>query len=190
MGKVLYGIRNVYVAKLTEADDGTISYGSPFKVEGATGFSPEPQGDTTVFYADDKIYFRRDKNNGYEGELTLAVTPEQFLTDILGRTKDSNDVIIETADDTFSRFALLFEGEGDPTNRRYVYWDCTTTRPSREHATTEDSIEVGTDSLTITIAPRSTDNSVGGYIEKNDDNTAIYNNWFNQVYEKNQVASV
>lgn len=190
MGKVLYGIRNVYVAKLTEANDGTITYGVPFEVAGATGFSPEPQGDTTIFYADDKIYFRRDKNNGYEGELTLAVTPQDFLTQILGRTVDSNGAVIENADDKFARFALLFEGEGDPTNRRYIYWDCTTTRPSREHATTEDSIEVGTDSLTITIAPRSSDNAVGGYIEKTELNTAIYNSWFNHVYEKNEVASV
>lgn len=190
MGKVLYGIRNVYVAKLNEDENGNITYETPFAVAGATGFSPEPQGDTTVFYADDKIYFRKDKNNGYEGELTLAVTPQEFLTQILGRTVDSNGAVIETADDTFSRFALLFEGEGDPTNRRYVYWDCTTTRPSREHATTEDSIEVGTDSLTITIAPRSSDNAVGGYIEKTEVNTAIYNSWFSQVYEKNQIASV
>ena len=47
MGKVLYGIRKVYVAKLTE-ENGAITYGTPFAVEGATGFSPEPQGDTTI----------------------------------------------------------------------------------------------------------------------------------------------
>lgn len=187
MGKVLYGIRSVYVAKLTEDENGNVTYGTPFAVQGATGFSPEPQGDASIFYADDKIYFRRDKNNGYEGELTLAVTPEEFLLQILGRIKDTNGVVIESADDTFSRFALLFEGEGDPTNRRYVYWDCTATRPSREHTTTEDSIEVGTDSLTITISPRSSDNAVGGYIEPTEENTAIYNAWFTSVYEKNQV---
>lgn len=187
MGKVLYGIRNVYVAKLTETN-GTITYDTPFAVKGATGFSPEPQGDTTVFYADDMIYFRKDKNNGYEGELTLAVTPDEFLTQILGRAVDNNGALIETADDTFSRFALMFEAEGDPKNRRFVYWDCTASRPTRENATTEDSIEVGTDSLTITIAPRSTDNRIGAYIELTDDNTAVYNAWFTSVYEKNGAS--
>lgn len=182
MGKVLYGIRKVYVAKLTE-ENGAITYGTPFAVEGATGFSPEPQGDTTIFYADDKIYFRKEQNNGYEGELTLAVTPEDFLTQIMGRTKDSNDVVVENSDDRTARFALMFEGEGDPKNRRFVYWDCSATRPSREFSTTEDSIEVGTESMTITIAPRSTDNAVGGYVELTDDNAAVYNGWFNAVYE-------
>lgn len=182
MGKVLYGIRKVYVAKLTE-NNGAITYGTPFAVEGATGFSPEPQGDTSIFYADDKIYFRKEQNNGYEGELTLAVTPEDFLTQILGRQKDSNDVVIETSDDRTARFALMFEAEGDPKNRRFVYWDCSATRPSREFSTTEDSIEVGTESITITIAPRSTDNAVGGYCELTDDNASVYNGWFSAVYE-------
>ena len=190
MGKVLYGIRKVYVAKLNVGENGAITYGSPFAVEGATGFSPEPQGDTTIFYADDMIYFRKDKNNGYEGELTLAVTPNEFLQQILGRTIDSNGAVVENADDTASRFALMFEAEGDPKNRRFVYWDCTASRPSREHATTEDSIEVGTDSITITIAPRSTDNAVGCYMELNETNTALYNSWFTSVYEKNATASV
>lgn len=182
MGKVLYGIRKVYVAKLTE-NQGSITYDTPFAVEGATGFSPEPQGETSTFYADDKIYYRREQNNGYEGELTLAVTPDTFLTDILGRTVDSNGAVVENGNDKTARFALMFEAEGDPKNRRYVYWDCTATRPNREHATTEDSLEVGTESLTISIAPRSTDNAIGAFMELNEDNTSVYNSWFTQVYE-------
>lgn len=182
MGKVLYGIRKVYVAKLTE-NNGAITYDTPFAVEGAVGFSPEPQGETSTFYADDKIYYRKDQNNGYEGDLELAVTPDDFLTQILGRTVDSNGAVVETAEDKAERFALMFEAEGDPKNRRFVYWDCTATRPSREHSTTEDSLEVGTESLTITIAPRSTDNAIGAYIELNDDNTTTYNSWFTTVYQ-------
>lgn len=182
MGKVLYGIRKVHVAVLTE-NDGVITYATPFAVEGAVGFSPEPQGDTATFYADDKIYFRKEQNNGYEGDLELAVTPDTFLTSILGRTVDSNGAIIENSNDKPARFALMFEAEGDPKNRRFVYWDCTATRPSREHSTTEDSLDVGTETLTITIAPRSTDNAVGAYLEPTDENTAIYNAWFNQVYQ-------
>lgn len=182
MGKVLYGIRKVYVAKLTE-EEGVITYGTPFAVEGATGFSPEPQGDEVTFYADDKIYFRKENNNGYQGDLTLAVTPEAFLTEILGRMKDSNDVVIEASDAKSVRFALMFEAEGDPKNRRYVFWDCTAGRPNREFATTEDSIEVGTESVQITIVPRSTDNAIGGYVEKTDDNAEVYDGWFSEVYE-------
>lgn len=182
MGKVLYGIRKVYASLLTESD-GVITYGTPFALEGATGFSPEPQGEKVTFYADNKIYFRKDVNNGYEGELTLAVLPEDFLTQIMGRTVDSNGAVVENSDDSQARFALMFEAEGDPKNRRYVYWDCTASRPTREHSTTEESLEVGTESITITIAPRSTDNAVGAYMELTDDNASSYNAWFTTVYE-------
>lgn len=188
MGNVLYGIKNVHIAKITEASDGTISYGTPFALEGAVNFSPEPQGENTIFYADNKIYFRKDQNNGYEGELEIAKINDTFMTEILGRVKDSNGLVVESNNDTQSRFALMFEGDGDPTNRRYVYYDCTATRPTREFATTEDTIEVGTETITITIAPRSTDGAVGGYIEPNETNTAVYNAFFNGVLEK--TASV
>lgn len=183
MGNVLYGIKNVHIAKITETE-GVITYGTPFALEGAVNFSPEPQGENTIFYADNKIYFRKDQNNGYEGELEIAKVNDTFMTEILGRVKDSNGLVVESNTDTQSRFALLFEGEGDPTNRRYVYYDCTATRPTREFSTTEDTIEVGTETLTITIAPRSTDGAVGGYIEPNSTNTAVYNAFFESVLEK------
>lgn len=189
MNKVLYGIKNVHVAKLTETD-GVITYGTPFAVPGATGFAPDPQGEKYIFYADNKIYFRKTSNQGYEGDLVIAMTPEQFLTEILGRIKDNNGAVIENADDQDSRFALMFEADGDEKNRRFVYWDCTASRPSREHNTTEESVEAGTESLPITIAPRSTDNAVGCYLEPTEENQAIYNAFFTKVYEKNATASV
>ena len=181
--KVLYGIRNVHVAKLTEASDGTITYGTPIAIPGAVGFSPEPQGETTTFYADDMAYYIAQSNSGYQGDLELAITPEEFLTTILGQTADANGALIENADDRAARFALMFEGEGDSTGRRWVYYDCTATRPNREHSTTEESIEVGTETMTITIKPRSTDRAIKAVMEKTPENESVYNEFFSAVYE-------
>lgn len=182
MRKVLYGIKNVYYAKLTE-NNGAITYETPKKLEGATGFSPSPQGEKATFYADDHIYYSKNLNNGYEGDLTLAYVSDDFLKDILGRKVDSNGAIVENKGDKMERFALLFEAEGDPKNRRFVYWDCTTTRPNREFSTTEESLNVGTESITITVAPRSTDDSIGAFLEKSATNETAYNGWFTAVYE-------
>ena len=97
--KVFYGMKEVHVAVLTEASDGTITYGTPFAVKGAVSFSPEPQGDSSIFYADNIAYHIAQANNGYEGDLVLAITPNDFLKQILGQTEDENGAIVESAND-------------------------------------------------------------------------------------------
>lgn len=189
MNKVLYGIKNVHIAKLTEVD-GVITYGQPFALPGATGFSPDPQGEESKFYADNIIYFRKNSNQGYQGDLVIAMLNEEFETEIFGRTKDINGAIIENANDKESRFALMFEADGDEKQRRFVYWDCTASRPSRDHNTKQESIEPGTDTLPITIAPRTTDSAIGTYLEPTEENKAVYDTFFTQVYEKDATASV
>ena len=84
----------------------------------------------------------------------------------------------------------MFEADGDDRQRRYVYWDCSASRPSREHNTKEESLEPGTDSLPITIAPRSTDSAIGTYLEPTEENKAIYNKFFDKVYEKDATAEI
>jgi len=188
--KVLYGIEQCYVAKITVNNDGSITYGTPFAVPGAVGLNFDPEGEETPFYADNIKYFIANSNQGYTGDLELAMTTEKFLTDILGRTIDSNGAVFEASDDTQARFALMFQGQGDKTARRWVFFDCTATRPSRENNTKEDTIEVGTETMSITMSPRPTDKAVMAYIEPNEDNMAVYNNFFNAVYTKNATASV
>lgn len=187
--KVLYGIEKCHIAKITEAD-GEITYGTPFKMPGAVGLNFDPEGEETPFFADNVKYFIASSNQGYSGDLEIAMTPEQFLTEILGREKDTNGAIFENADDKTARFALMFEGQGDNKARRWVFFDCTATRPSRENKTKEESVEVGTETISITMSPRSTDKAVMAYIEPNETNQDVYDAFFNKVYEKNAQASV
>ena len=187
--KVLYGIEKCHIAKITE-QNGEITYGTPFPMPGAVGLSFDPEGEETPFYADNVKYFIASSNQGYSGDLEIAMTPEQFLTEILGRTKDTNGAIFENADDKTARFALMFEGKGDKLARRWVFFDCTATRPSRENNTQEESIEPGTETISITMSPRTTDKAVMAYIEPNETNQDIYDEFFDAVYEKNATASV
>ena len=187
--KVLYGIEQCYVAKITETD-GEITYGTPFAMPGAVGLNFDPEGEETPFYADNVKYFIASSNQGYTGDLEIAMTPEQFLKEILGRTADTNGAIFENADDKTARFALMFQGQGDQKNRRWVFFDCTATRPSRENNTKEESIEVGTETMTITMSPRSTDKAVMAYIEPSETNQDVYDEFFTKVYKKDATAGV
>ncbi len=187
--KVKFGLSNVHIAKITEAE-GNITYGTPFAMPGAVGLNADPEGDTTTFYADNIKYYIATSNQGYSGDLELAIAPEQFLTEILGQIKDKNGALFENADDVTARFALMGEIEGDAKKRRFVYFDCTATRPKTENKTKEESTDPQTDTISITMSPRSTDKAIKAVIEPSNENKAVYDTFFQKVYEKDATAEI
>lgn len=187
--KVKFGLSNVHVAKITETD-GEISYGTPFKIPGAVSLTADPEGETTKFYADNIVYYISTTNQGYSGDLEVAMLIKEFFKQILGQQEDSNGALFENADDVNARFALMGEIEGDVKKRRFCYFDCTATRPSAEMNTKEENTDPKTDKISITMAPRSSDRAVKVVIEPTAENKAVYETFYTKVYEKNATASV
>ena len=167
--KVKFGLSNVHIAKITE-ENGEITYGTPFAMPGAVSLTADPEGDTTPFYADNIKYYIAVANNGYTGDLEIAITPQEFLTQILGQQTDANGALFESSNDVNARFALMGEIDGDQKKRRFVYFDCTAARPSAEMNTIEESKEPQTDTVSITMAARSTDNAIKAVIEPTEEN--------------------
>ena len=93
--KVKYNLKNVHAAKLTVGEQGAFTYAAPRTIPGAVSISLDAEGDTSPFYADGIVYFRSNTNNGYSGDLEIALIPEWFRTDILLEEKDSNGVLVE-----------------------------------------------------------------------------------------------
>ena len=178
--KVKFNIRNVHYAKLTIADDGTYSFGNPVAMPGAVSLSLDPNGEPSIFYADGYAYYTISNNQGYEGDLELALVPESFRTDILKESLDKNKVLVEDATTATEKFALLFEFDGDVKKIRHVLYNCTASRPTIESATKEDEIEVKTETLSITASPLQ-DGLVKARTSDTTTTTA-YNNWYQSVY--------
>lgn len=182
--KVKYNLKNVHAAKLTESVvDGAVkyTYAAPQAILGAVSISLNAEGDSSPFYADGIVYFRSVANNGYSGELEIALIPEWFRTDILQETLDSNGVLVEKSDQAESvKFALLFEFDGDVRAIRHVMYNCTASRPSIESETKEDTIEPGTEKLSLTADPRE-----DGLVKSRTGDTTsaeTYQNWYKSVY--------
>ena len=179
--KVKYNLKNVHAAKLTKTEDGKYTYATPQPIPGAVSISLDAEGDSSPFYADGIVYFRSTANNGYSGDLEIALIPEWFRTDILKETLDKNGVLIESSKITeMEKFALLFEFDGDVRCIRHVLYNCTASRPSIESETKEDTIEPGTEKLSLTADPRED----GLVKSRTGDSTseATYNDWYKQVY--------
>lgn len=188
--KVKYGLSNVHIAKMVVGEDGTITYGVPFKILGAVSLSLDAEGDSEPFYADNMKFWESFANNGYSGDLEVAKLPEQFETEILGQKKDKNGAIIENINDTISPFAFMFQIEGDQTGTRFCYYNTTVSRPSTEANTTEDTKTPNTDTLSITTSARSDTGDVRVKLPYSDAIKDIYDKFFDKVYEKSEIPSI
>ena len=178
--KIKYGIKNVYAAIQT-ISSGEYSYATPVAIPGAVSLSLEAEGEDSPFYADDIVYFMSRGNNGYSGDLELALIPEWLRVNILGETADTNGVLAEYADGgEATKFALLFEFAGDVNVVRHVMYNCSASRPAVGSQTKEETIEPQTESLTITCTPR-TDGLVKAKTGDSTD-TTTYEGWYSAVY--------
>ena len=189
--KIKYNLKNVHAAVLTETTTSTgttYSYDTPEPIPGAVSISLDAEGESSPFYADGIVYFRSATNNGYKGELELALIPEWFRTDILQETVDNKGVLLEHSNIAESvKFALLFEFDGDVKCIRHVLYCCSAARPSIESETKEDNIEPGTEKLSITADPRS-DGLVKARTGDTTDATT-YAGWYSAVYASTGTSS-
>lgn len=183
MNKVKFGLCNVHIAKITLGENNTYTYGTPFALPGAINLSLATAGEQADLHADNVLYFSDSANNGYEGDLELAMVTDEFREQILGETVDANGAYIESANDTISPFAIGFQINGDSQNRRFWYYNATVSRPDNNSKTTETSKEPSTDTLSIKTMPRLSDNKVRVFMTKSDTNTTAYNAFFESVYE-------
>ncbi len=182
--KVKYNLKNVHAAKLTETvTEGvtSYSYATPQAIPGAVSITLDAEGDSSPFYADGIVYFRSYANNGYSGDLEIALIPEWFRTEILKEVLDTNGILVEKADNAESvKFALLFEFDGDERAIRHVMYNCSASRPSIESSTKEETIEPGTETLPLTADPRE-----DGLVKSRIGDTtakATYDGWYQSVY--------
>ena len=178
--KVKFGIKNVHVFPIVSITAGVPTYGDVIDVPGAVSFSMSAQGDINKFYADNIVYYQSSANNGYEGDLTLALIPEAFYEKIFGQTPDANGVMTENAAVEAKAFAMTFEEDGDQTGTKFVLYNCTATRPTKELQTIEDSKTPVTQTLTVSAVPLQSGDVMGMTTSATPD--AVKNTWHDAVY--------
>ena len=127
--KVKYGLCNVHYAIFDE-EAGT--YETPVPIKGGVNQSLEQKGETKAFRADNMDYWTTVSNNGYEGDLEVALdfhisiavgfelVPMAVLPDFDGVSIQRLSFCVQKADLEF----LLGCGELDKLLCRYCGLDC------------------------------------------------------------------
>ena len=178
--KVKFNLKNVHYAKLNIDSEGVVTYEKPVAIPGGVELSLDAKGDTEEFYADGMVYYTSTANNGYEGDLEIALVPLSFETNILKNELDDNKVSVENSNTESAEFALLFEFDGDVKSVRHVLYRCKATRPSVASKTNEDKKEVQTEKLSLKASPLSNGNVKTKTTAATPDET--YNKWYEAVY--------
>lgn len=176
--KVKYGLKNVHYAVITEIN-GEITYDTPKSIPGAVNLTLSPRGERPDFYADDMLYYTASINDGYEGDLEVALFPDEFKKDVLGYKEDANGVLFEDANAIPKNFALLFEFSGDKNAVRHVLYNVSPSRPNLQSATKTNTVEPQTETMSIVASPAPDTGMVKAKVEPGQ---AQYNTWYQQVY--------
>ena len=115
--KIKYNLKNVHATKLNETDSDsttTFSYAEPKTIPDTVSISLDVERENSLLYADRIVYFRSVTNNGYRGDLEIALISEWFCREILQektgckRCAGRNSGVGESV-----KFALLLEFDGD-----------------------------------------------------------------------------
>ena len=186
--RVEFGLEQVHIAFLDREATTSPAWQTPIPIPGAVRFIPEPQGEESKFYADNGLYFTEVTNDGYVAELEVALFPDTVLAEMLGWLIDDNGMLVEIADGIPKEFALLAQMEGDQKPRRFVYYRCKASRPTKEiKSKGEGGVEVATDKLSMTILPIEVEidtekkRVVKGTLEKDETNAAVFDTFFGDV---------
>lgn len=177
--KVQFNLKNVHIAKLT--NDATPAWGTPVAVPGAVSLSLDAEGEAYEFYADGIVYYGTNANNGYSGDLEMALIPDTIMKDIFGMTIGATSkVVTEDASAEPEHFALMFEIDGDAAENYYALYNCLATRPSIGSTTNTETKEAQTQTMSITARPLP--NGLVQAHTTGDTPTAIRTGWFTSVF--------
>ena len=172
--KVKFGLSNVWCFPITGYAEDAETYGPAFAIPGAVNLAMAASDTTNTFYADDMAYVIDSSNSGYDGDLEIALLPEDFKTKILGQRKDDNGLLVESANDKRSEFALTFEFQGDQNATRHLFYRCSANRPDIDAATATETRNPDTDTFTLRAVARLSDKLIKASA---DSTSAKYATW-------------
>lgn len=180
--KVQFGFSDVHYAKSQyNAATKKYTYGPWKSLPGGVSVNLPAQLVEIIKYADNIAYFKKSKNNGYQGDLANVLFTDEFRHDILNDVIDeeSGDVL-ENADALSEEFALGFTINGDPYDKRRILYRCSIGRPALAASTTAENIEISDETATLNVMPRENDHFITRSAKKGSLN---YDKWFTEVVE-------
>ena len=184
--KVKFGLCDVHIFPIK--DEETMTYDEGFALPGAVKLSVKPEGKASSFFADNYKYWSVSSNQGYSGDVEIALLTNEFKTKILGDIyNEQTGMLTELADAIAKPFGMTFRVDGDQTNSIISFYKCTVERPGSEYETKGEEISPKTDTFAITVLPCKIGDQLvtKSAIQKNESNASIYNKALTDIQKPN-----
>ena len=150
--KVLFGFSDLYIGTYSVNDEtGQVTLGTPYKQTGAVGWSPEGQGENYTFWADNMAYYSSYTTGSYEGDLVVARFDDEFRKQFMGEVELEDGGIAEVKNPVKPSIYMMYEFQGDKGPERVIWYNGSLGVINREAATIEDSVEVQTETISLTF---------------------------------------
>lgn len=147
--KVRFGLSNFHYGTFTEGDGGSVAMGASYSIPGSVSINMDPDTAEAIFHADNTKYYVSNKNNGYTGDLVMAKFPDAFKTAVLNYITLADGGVAESKYLETKPMYIGFEVEGNVKKTRYLIYNVKPGMITEEHQTTEDEVEVATESLNL-----------------------------------------
>ena len=178
------GVESLYIAIMTTEDtlEANAIYDTPVYVAPAIGINIQPQGNTSVLFADDGAIETESAN----GPVNVSINPSELPLDkralILGAAYNAGTgVITHKATDRPPYLALGFKSRKANGDYRYVWLlKGKAVRPQENYQTKTDNVQFNTPQLNLQFVRRKYDNADYVYADEPVFTSGAI--WFNDVY--------
>lgn len=184
------GLDKLYYAKITEAENGDETYGTPIQLAKAISADLSVELAEATLYADDGT--AEVAKEFKSGTLSLGIDDigNVAASDLTGATIDKNNVIVSASEDNGSPVAIGFRAKKANGKYRYFWlYRVVFGIPATNLATKGDSITFSTPTIEGTVLRRNKADTRGKHpwkaevTEGDIKSTTTITNWYKEVYE-------
>ena len=121
--KVEFGTSNFHMGLYTVDETGKAKLEAPIHVPGMRALSLEAESEESKFFADDVVYYSDFTDNGFKGDLNMALFPDEFKTKFLNFAELADGGVAQVKGMPAKNVYFAFEGKGDKEKRRHIFFN-------------------------------------------------------------------
>lgn len=181
----LVGLDNIYVAPLTKDDNTGVTYGTPVRLANAMDAKITPSQDQQNIFADDSVAEIITVFSSVDLEFSLAELTNTNYKLLLGKSTNSQGVVMDSANDTAPYFAFGFRAKKSNGAYRHIWlYKGKFSLIEESFATQSDKADSINQGIKGTFVKRINDGKWRARVDTDDSgvNAAVIPGWFTTVY--------